>query len=59
MGIKKGLIVVANPCCKRPPSLRPRTDGLRSGQALRVLLQALDAEKLLADGFLVGPRRSR
>jgi hypothetical protein len=58
-GVKKGLIVVANPFRKRPPSLRPRADGLSRSQALGVLLKALGAEKLFADCLLVSPRRNR
>ena len=56
IGVKQGLIVVANPLRKRSPSLRLRADGLRRSQALGVLLKALDAEKLFADCLLVGPR---
>jgi hypothetical protein len=59
IGVKKGLIVVANPFCKWLPSLRLRADRLRSSQALGVLLEALDAEKLFADRFFAGPRWNR
>ena len=44
ISFKKSLIVVANPFCKRPPSLRSRTDRLRRGQTLGMLFKALDAE---------------
>ncbi|KWT64114.1 hypothetical protein APY03_7813 [Variovorax sp. WDL1] len=47
--------VVVEPCPQWARSGRPRRDGLRHGQALRVLLQALDAEELFSNRCPVGP----
>jgi len=50
-------LVVLQSRGKRSPPRRPRGDGLGRRKALGMLLEALDTEELLADRFLVIPRR--
>jgi hypothetical protein len=51
-------LVVLQSSGQRSPGRRPRGDGLGRRKALGMLLEALDTEELLADGFFVIPWRS-
>ena len=55
--LEQNRLVVLQPCGKAAPGRRRRGDGLCRRKALGMLLEALDTEELLADGFFVIPRR--
>jgi len=55
IGAEQDRLVLLQPDGERPPARRPRGDRLSRRKALGMLLETLDTEELLADGFFVIP----
>ena len=58
IGVEQGRFVLLQAGGERPPARRLRGDDLGHRETLRMLLEPLDAEELLADGLFAVPRRS-